>query len=266
MDISVKSLSFTYPTGVLALKDVSLRITTGESIAIIGQNGAGKTTLVKHFNGLLKPSSGRVLVGDWDTCDHSVAELAAKVGYVFQNPDDQLFQSTVWSEIIFGPKNLGKTPEQISELANAALQAVGLSAFAQNHPYDLFASQRKMVALAAVHAMDTPVMILDEPTTGQDYSGTQRVGQVVESLKQQHKTVITISHDIDFCAEHFDRVIVMAQGSILIDGEAREVLSQTDILAQTYVEPPQLMRLAERLGMGTKPLTAEEFVAYWSLR
>jgi energy-coupling factor transport system ATP-binding protein len=266
MDISVDTLSFTYPSGVLALNGISLRISTGESVAIIGQNGAGKTTLVKHFNGLLKPSFGSVRVGDWDTRGHSVAKLAAKVGYVFQNPDDQLFQPTVWSEIIFGPKNMGKSMEQISELANSALRAVELSASAQKHPYDLFASQRKMVALAAVLAMDTPIIILDEPTTGQDFSSTQRIGQIVETLIQQHKTVITITHDIDFCAEHFERVVVMAQGSVLIDGHTRDVLSQTDTLAQTFVEPPQLMRLAARLGMETRPLNAEEFVNYWSLR
>lgn len=266
MDISVNSLSFTYPSGVLALRNVSIKIAVGESVAIIGQNGAGKTTLVKHFNGLLKPSSGMVRVGDWDTRDYSVAKLAAIVGYVFQNPDDQLFQSTVWSEIIFGPKNMGKTAGQIKELADAALHAVGLSASAEKHPYDLFASQRKMVALAAVLAMDTPVVILDEPTTGQDFSGTQRVGQIVEDLKQQQKTVITITHDIDFCAEHFERVVVMAQGDILMDRDARTVLSETDTLAQTFVEPPQLMRLAERLGIENKPLNAEEFVTYWSLR
>lgn len=263
MDITVDSLSFTYPSGVVALESVSLQIVSGESVAIIGQNGAGKTTLVKHFNGLLKPSSGKIQVGGWDTRDHSVAELAARVGYVFQNPDEQLFQSTVWSEVIFGPKNLGKTDAQTSELAHSALQAVGLNASTQKHPYDLYASQRKMVALAAVLAMDTPIVIMDEPTTGQDYSGTQRVGQVVESLKKQGKTVITIAHDIDFCAEHFERVVVMAQGRILIDGAAREVLSQTETLAQTYVEPPQLMRLAEGLKMAARPLTAEEFVAYW---
>lgn len=266
MDLSVDSVSFTYPSGVLAIKDVFLQIATGESVAIIGQNGAGKTTLVKHFNGLLKPSSGSVLVGDRDTRAHSVAKLAAIVGYVFQNPDDQLFQSTVWAEVVFGPKNMGKTVEQTQELADAALQAVGLSSSIEKHPYDLFASQRKMVALAAVLAMDTPILILDEPTTGQDYSGTQRVGQIVEDLKRKQRTVITITHDIDFCAEHFERVVVMAQGGILIDGDARTVLSQADILAQTFVEPPQLMRLAEHLGMETGPLNADEFVTYWSLR
>jgi energy-coupling factor transport system ATP-binding protein len=266
MDISVESLSFTYPSGVLALKDVSLKIVAGESVAIIGQNGAGKTTLVKHFNGLLKPTSGTVRVGERDTRHHSVAKLAAIVGYVFQNPDDQLFQSTVWAEVIFGPKNMGKTAEQIQALADAALQAVGLSGSVEKHPYDLFASQRKMVALAAVLAMDTPILILDEPTTGQDFSGTQRVGQIVEDLKRRQKTVITITHDIDFCAEHFERVVVMAQGGILLDGDTRTALSQTETLAQTFVEPPQLMRLAQGLGIEEKPLNADEFVTYWSIR
>jgi energy-coupling factor transport system ATP-binding protein len=161
---------------------------------------------------------------------------------------------------------MGKTAEQFQELADAALQAVGLSGSVEKHPYDLFASQRKMVALAAVLSMDTPIMILDEPTTGQDFSGTQRVGKIVEDLKRKQKTVITITHDIDFCAEHFGRVVVMAQGGILMDGDARTVLSQSDILAQTFVEPPQLMRLAERLGMAARPLNADEFVTYWSLR
>jgi energy-coupling factor transport system ATP-binding protein len=123
-----------------------------------------------------------------------------------------------------------------------------------------------MVALAAVLAMDTPVVILDEPTTGQDYSGTERVGQIVEDLKRRNKTVITITHDIDFCAEHFDRVVVMALGKILLDGPTRSVLSQTETLNQTYVDPPQLIRLAERLGIKGYPLNVEEFVNYWSRR
>jgi energy-coupling factor transport system ATP-binding protein len=266
MEILVDSLAFAYPSGVQALIGVSLQIDSGESVAIVGQNGAGKTTLVKHFNGLLKPSSGQVRIGEWETREHSVAQLAARVGYIFQNPDDQLFQPTVWSEVIFGPKNLGKTMDQIRELADVALKAVGLSASAQKHPYDLSASQRKMVALAAVLAMDTPVVILDEPTTGQDYSGTERVGQIVEDLKRRNKTVITITHDIDFCAEHFDRVVVMALGKILLDGPTRSVLSQTETLNQTYVDPPQLIRLAERLGIKGYPLNVEEFVNYWSRR
>ena len=262
MDIQIEDLSYMYPGGLLALRGVSLGIHGGETVAIIGQNGAGKTTLVKHFNGLLKPASGRVMVGDWDTRHQPVSRLAARVGYVFQNPDDQLFKPTVWAELIFGPKNLGWEMDRREAHAREALAAVGLGDKASLHPYDLSASQRKNVALAAVLAMDTPVIVLDEPTTGQDSSGVERIGQIVDQLKKQGKTVITITHDIDFCAEYFERVVVMAAGQVLLEGPAREVLSQAERLAQTDVEPPQIMRLAARLGMERMPLTVEEFVAF----
>ncbi|HEY5669456.1 MAG TPA: ABC transporter ATP-binding protein, partial [Anaerolineales bacterium] len=263
MDIWIDQLSFTYPAGVTALQEVSLKISSGESVAIIGENGAGKTTLVKHINGLLKPTSGQVLVGGWNTREYTVAQLASKVGYVFQNPDDQLFASTVWAEVLFGPKNIGLTMEQATERADAALRAVGLIDSAQKHPYDLSISQRKKVAVASVLAMQTPMLVLDEPTTGQDHNDTELVGQIVEDLKEQGRTVITITHDIDFCAEHFDRVVVMAQGMILLDGPARDTLIQTEILAQTHVEPPQLMRLSEQLNMQERPLNVEEFIEFW---
>ena len=265
MEILVENLSYTYPGGVAALQDVSLRIPPGESLAIVGQNGAGKTTLVKHFNGLLQPGSGRVLVGDWDTRRRSVAGLAAVVGYAFQNPDDQLFATTIWGEVIFGPKNLGWPEERIDRMAKAALEVVGLSHAAQVHPYDLPIGQRRLIALAAVLSMDTPVLILDEPTTGLDHAGSELVGQIVEDLKLQGKTVITVTHDIDFCAEHFARVLVMAGGRLLLDGPASQVLVQDAVLAQSYVDPPQLVRLARRLGMENIPLNATEFLDAWSL-
>jgi energy-coupling factor transport system ATP-binding protein len=260
MDIQIDSLTYAYPTGVKALQGVTLRIGQSEKVAIIGQNGAGKTTLVKHINGLLKPGSGSVRVGDWDTRQWTPSKLAARVGYVFQNPDDQLFKPSVWSEVTFGPKNLGWEPERTNRRASQALEAVGLQAVENQHPYDLSLSQRKNVALAAVLAMDTPVVILDEPTTGQDFPGLEQIGRIVEALKQEAKTVITITHDIDFCAEHFDRVVVMAGGIVLLDGPAREVLAQYDALAAAYVEPPQLMRLASRLRWGSMPLTVDEFI------
>jgi energy-coupling factor transport system ATP-binding protein len=261
MDIQISSLTFTYPAGVTAVRDVSLKISSGETVGIVGQNGAGKTTLVKHLNGLLLPTSGKISVGDWDTRDHPVPKLAARVGYVFQNPDDQLFKSTVWNEVIFGPKNLGWEMDRVQDRAREALAAVGFGRDFDRHPYDLSPTERKGVAIASVLAMDTPIVILDEPTTGQDYAGIERIGQIVDQLKKAGKTVITITHDIDFCAEHFERVVVMAQGRALLDGPAREVLSQADILAQSYVEPPQLIRLAARLDLGRPLLTVEEFVA-----
>jgi energy-coupling factor transport system ATP-binding protein len=263
MEIHIDAISFTYPQGVQALSEVSLRITAGESVGVLGQNGAGKTTLAKHLNGLLKPGSGSVSVGGWDTREHSVAQMAARVGFAFQNPDDQLFQSTVWAEVTFGPKNLGWAVERVEQQAAAALEAVGLRDSARKHPYDLSANQRKNVALATVLAMDTPVVIFDEPTTGQDYAGVELVGRVIEDLKRRHKTVIAITHDVDFCAEHFERVVVMARGGVLLDGPARVVLGETQTLAQSYVDPPQLVRLARRLGLAVLPMNAEELVGSW---
>ena len=260
MDITIENLSFTYPSGVSALADVSLQIPAGQAVAIIGQNGAGKTTLVKHLIGLLKPSAGYVRVGERDTRAQAVAELAEWVGYVFQNPDDQLFKPTVWDEVTFGPRNL-KWPEQrVEQSAREALHLVRLRAYLDRHPYDLSPSQRKKVALAAVLAMDTPVIILDEPTTGQDYASIVLFGEIVERLKTAGRTVITVTHDIDFCADHFERVVVMNRGRILLDGPAREVLSQASLLAEAKVYPPQIVRLALELGLPKVPLTVEEFI------
>jgi len=263
INLRVDTLTFTYPSGVWALQGVSLAIQPGEAVAIIGQNGAGKTTLVKHFNGLLQPTSGSVWVGDWDTRDKSVAQLARRVGYVFQNPDDQLFQSSVRAEVKFGPKNLGMPGDQIETRSQEALRIVDLAWATDRHPYDLSPGERKRVALAAVLAMDTPAIVLDEPTTGQDHVGVALVGEIVEGLKSQGKTVITITHDIDFCAEHFERVVVMAAGQILLDGESRSVLAQADLLARSFVEPPQLVRLAKRLEMDFVPLDIVEFIEAW---
>ncbi len=202
-------------------------------------------------------------MGDWDTREHTVAQFAARVGYIFQNPDDQLFKPSVWAEVTFGPKNLGWEAEKIELHARQALKTVGLSGVSERHPYDLSFTQRKNVALASVLAMDTPVIVFDEPTTGQDYAGTEQMGSIIAGLREQGKTLITITHDIDFCAEHFERTIVMAGGRILLDGSSRSVLSQAGILAQTYVEPPQMIRLASRLGMATAPLTVDEFIEQW---
>ncbi len=260
MDITVNSLTFAYPSSVAALHDVSLRIAASEGVAIIGENGAGKTTLVKHFNGLLKPSRGAVQVGEWDTRERSTAQLASRVGYVFQNPDDQLFERTVLAEVAFGPRNLGWALERVTAQAHLALEMVELRGAAGKHPYDLSPGERKRVALAAVLAMDTPVIVMDEPTTGQDYAGVELVGRIVDDLRSKGKTVIAISHDMDFCAEHFERVVVMSEGRVLLDGPAGTVFGRAEVLAESSVEPPQLVRLAARLEMESVPLTVEDFV------
>lgn len=260
MKIEIKDLHHTYPAGVKALDGVSLTIEPGEQVAIIGQNGAGKTTLVKHLNGLLQPTSGVVLIGDWDTTRYQVAKLASRVGYVFQNSDEQLFTKTVHQEISFGPKNLGYSGEKVSVLVEEAMALTELSAHQETNPYDLSTTWRKMVALASIIAMDTPIVILDEPTTGQDAANLARMAHVIASLRERGKTIIMITHDIDFCAENFQRVVALSQGKVLLDGPANEVLGMEDILAQTYVDPPQLTRLGLRLGLPETVCTQEEFL------
>lgn len=260
MKIEIKDLRFTYPSGLEALKGINLTIEYGEQVAIVGQNGAGKTTLVRHFNGLLKPTSGSVSIGEWETTKHSVAKLASRVGYVFQNPDEQLFSKNVLTEVSFGPRNLGYAKEKIDELVKRAMGLTELSDKTETNPYDLSPTWRKMVALASIIAMDTPIVIFDEPTTGQDAVNVARIAHVIARLKREGKTVITITHDIDFCAENFERVIALSNGQVLLDGPAREVLGEEEILAQTYVDPPQLTRLGKALGLKETVIRQEEFL------
>jgi energy-coupling factor transport system ATP-binding protein len=260
MKIEISDLHFTYPAGVKALRDISLAVESGEQVAIVGQNGAGKTTLVKHLNGLLQPTSGVVRIGDWDTKEHSVAKLARRVGYVFQNPDEQLFSKNVGTEVAFGPRNLRYNGDQVQALVKDALAMTELSDKTETNPYDLSAPWRKMVALASVISMDTDIVIFDEPTTGQDAMNIARIANVIKVLRERGKTVITITHDIDFCAENFERVIALSQGKVLLDGKANDVLGQDEILAATYVDPPQLTRLGKRLGFRETVRNQEEFL------
>jgi energy-coupling factor transport system ATP-binding protein len=260
MKIDISDLYFTYPSGVEALQGITLTIDAGEQVAIVGQNGAGKTTLVKHFNGLLLPTRGQVLVGDWNTREVSVAKLARRVGYVFQNPDEQLFSRNVGTEVAFGPRNLGYDADRIQALVRDAMEMTELADKTETNPYDLSATWRKMVALASVISMDTDIIIFDEPTTGQDAVNIARIANVIKTLRERGRTVITITHDIDFCAENFERVIALSQGRILLDGPAREVLGQEEILATTYVDPPQLTRLGKRLGLKETVRNQEEFL------
>jgi energy-coupling factor transport system ATP-binding protein len=258
--ITVENLHYSYPGDVQAIRGISLVIQPGEQVALIGQNGSGKTTLVRHFNGLLKPTQGRVLVGDWDTKECTVARLAARVGYVFQNPDEQLFCKTVQEEIAFGPRNLGYEAGKVMGLVEDALSMTELLDQKETNPYDLSPTWRKMVALASVVAMDTPVVIFDEPTTGQDATSVSRIVNVIATLRGRGKTVIAITHDIDFCAENFERIIALGQGKILLDGSSQEVLSQEETLALTFVDPPQLTRLGKRLGLPGVVRTPDEFL------
>jgi len=260
MKINISNLHYSYPGEIKALSGVNICIETSELVAIIGQNGAGKTTLVKHFNGLLLPNDGKVIIGDWDTKEHTVAKLSARVGYVFQNPDEQLFKRNVYDEISFGPKNLGFSEPDIESHVEDAIQLTDLDNYRNSNPYDLSPTWRKMVAIASIIAMDTPIVIFDEPTTGQDAVNVERIARIVHTLHLHGKTVITISHDIDFCAENFKRIIALSKGKVLLDGPSREVIAEVDLLSSTYVEPPQLTRLGFRLGFPIAVSNQDEFL------
>jgi len=259
MKLEVCQASFRYPTGVLALDAVSLTVESGEGLALIGENGAGKTTLAKLLNGLLRPTGGSVLVGGRDTQQHTPAQLSRFVGFVFQNPDDQLFARTVREEVAFGPRNQRLPAAQIQGRVDRALDDVGLGGAADRHPYDLTAPERKRVALAAALAMQAPALILDEPTIGQDAGGVEQLGALIDRLHAEGRTLIAITHDLDFCLEHFARVVVLAGGRILADGPSTEVLRRVDVLRQAQVEPPELVQLALGLGWDTMVRTPEAF-------
>ena len=184
--------------------------------------GAGKTTLVKLLKGLLRPEGGVIRFRGEDIAGRTVASLAAQVGYVFQNPDDQIFRYNVLDEVMFGPLNIGMDEKTAREKSREALAMTGLAGLEDRNPYDLELYERKMVAIASVLAMDPDVLILDEPTIAQDWKGRQIIGGIIRSLSERGKLVIAILHDMDFVAENFERVIIMAHGQVLADGTAKE--------------------------------------------
>ena len=253
--LRLDGVGFVYPDGTRALAGVDLTIEPGESVAIVGQNGSGKSTLVRHFNGLLRPTEGRVLHDEVDVAGSRTAALAARVGIVFQNPDRQIFAGKVRDEVRFGPRILGRSDADADAGATAAIEAVGLADVADANPYDLGYSRRKLLALASVLAMGTPILVLDEPTTGQDAPGISRVQGVVAATVSTGRTVVAISHDMRFVAESFGRVVVMGAGRVLLDGPPAQVFAEDawPTLESTFLEPPYAARVGARLGLGSTP-------------
>jgi energy-coupling factor transport system ATP-binding protein len=259
-ELIFENVHYDYPTGVSAIRGVSLSLNEG-CVCIVGQNGAGKTTFAKHLNGLLRPTRGRVLVRGKDTREYRVAELAREVGLAFQNPDDQLFRSTVEEEVRFGPDNVGVNPEEAKRLVATAMDLMGLEAVQEKKPHDLGVPERKRVATASVIAMNTPVVVLDEPTGGQDAEGIDLLGELVGQLVQQGKLVIVVTHDVKFAARHADRVIALHQGRVLLDDDPRTVFGREEALARTHVEPPAVTRLGKLMGLDETLLSPEELLA-----
>jgi energy-coupling factor transport system ATP-binding protein len=262
--ISVSHARFVYPRGnVVALDDVSVDIERGQIVGVVGQNGSGKTTLTKLMNGLLRPTSGTVTVEGRETATRSVQELAAHVGYVFQNPNHQLFATTVADELAFGPRNIGVPEEEIPERVAEAVEFFDLASVLQLHPYRISFPLRKLVGIASIFTMRPSVFILDEPTTGQDHRTTSVINRLIHRLGERGDTVICVAHDMPLLADVAERLIVMWDTRLIADGSPQEVFSDRAILERTHLTPPQITQLSLRLpGRDGRPpaLSVDELV------
>ncbi|MBE9098097.1 ABC transporter ATP-binding protein [Vacuolonema iberomarrocanum] len=247
--IRFESVSFAYPHQNPVLQGVDLTLAPGEQVALLGRNGVGKTTLVKHLNGLLRPTEGTVWIGDRATHHHTTAQLARQVGYVFQNPNDQLFCGTVAAEVAFGLRNLGVSRTAIEKRVEEALDSLDLIAFAEANPYDLSLPWRKLIACACVLAMQPAVVVLDEPTIGLDAQQIQILSTALTQLRQQGTALVLISHNSDFVVQHCDRLLLLQNGTIRLDGSASHVLRHAKQLTHAGVRLPQVTRLGMGLGL-----------------
>ncbi len=262
--IEVRDVSYRYDgSAPPALEHVNLTIGRGEFLAFIGQNGAGKTTLAKTFNGILMPTSGTVIVDGHETRSAGLDMLARIVGYCYQNPDHQIFSNTVRDEIAFGPRNLGMPAAEVARAVEQALQLVGMEKDAETYPFMLGRGQRQKLAVASVLAMGSPVLVVDEPTTGLDLRGALSIMDLLRRWNADGRTIIIVTHDMNIVAEYAARTVVMAGGHVVADGPTREVLTNQPVLAQAFIKAPQITRLAQslngRFGFPRDILTVKEF-------
>lgn len=247
--IEAEDITFAYPGGVEALRGVSFEVGRGEMVALVGENGAGKSTFARCLNGLLRPKSGTLWIGGVDTKEESVAGLARRVGYVFQNPDHQIWAETVRDELSFGPRNLGFDEEKTEASIKRALQAVDLRVADDDHPNFLGGGERQKLAVAGVLAMEPDILVLDEPATGLDWPATKAMMRLVSELNAEGHTIVVITHDMWILAEYIPRAIVMSGGRVIGDGPTGEILADEPLLAEACLEAPEAARLALALGM-----------------
>jgi energy-coupling factor transport system ATP-binding protein len=258
--VEVRGLCFSYPDGPQVLDSIDLRIDPGEFIAIIGQNGSGKTTLAKHLVGLLHPSAGVVTLGGRDRAMMRAATTAQEIGYVFQNPDHQIFAATVEDEVAFGPRNFNLPPDEIERRCDEVLRAVGLENAREYDPFLLGKGERQRLAVASVLALRPRLLILDEPTTGLDYREQRRMMELISRLNRDGIAIVIITHTPWLVAEYAHRVVLMRRGRKLYDGGVREFFTCDELLASSSFRPPEITQLARRFG--TIALTAEELAGW----
>ncbi len=264
--IDVRDVSFGYEASrPPVLNHVNLSIARGEFVAFIGPNGAGKTTLAKTFNGILTPTEGQVFLEGRESRSAGIDALARIVGYVYQNPDHQIFARTVKEEVAFGPRHLGMSAAEVGRAVSQALTLVGMQDDAEVDPFLLGRGKRQKLAVASVIAIGSPVLVVDEPTTGLDLQGSLSILHLLRDWNADGRTVVIITHDMDIVAEFAKRTVVVAEGRILADAPTRAVLTDQALLARAFIAAPQIVRLAqnldERLGFPRDILTVGEFRA-----
>ena len=262
--ISVQNVFFNYPDGPQVLHDVNLEIKDGEFVAIMGENGAGKTTLVKMFNGLLKPTKGKVEIDGVKTNEKSVAQMSRNVGLIFQNPDNQLFAETVTQELGFSLRNFGFTEGTIQKRVTSYLHLLDLDPYANSSPFVLSGGERKRVALAAILVWDPKHVIMDEPTIGQDYLQKERLRNFITQLVSQQKSVVMVTHDVEFVAECKPRVVLLSHGTIIGDGPATRILTDSKLVNDASLKMPQIATLMSTLARDVR--ASQEIIEVYSAR
>lgn len=265
--IDVQNLVYCYKDGTRAIDGISLTIGDGDFVALVGQNGCGKTTFSKCLNGIFHPTEGRILVGGIDSAaDKLKKQLVRQIGYVFQNPDHQIFNKSVYEEIAYAPRNLGLSAAETKDRVTEAAAITGIpDDLFEEHPFFLPKGMRQRVAIASILSLRPRVIIVDEPTTGQDYRQSIEIMEFLKKLNEKEgHTILIITHEMDIVARYARRVIVMTNGRLLMDGSVREVFSQPERLAQANVKPPQITMLCQALApFGFRPdiLSFEEAAA-----
>lgn len=267
--VEVRDLVYCYSDGTKAIDKVNLEFYKGEFIALIGQNGCGKTTFSKTLNGIFKPTEGKVLVNQIDTSLPKIKkQLVKSIGYVFQNPDHQLFNNNVYDEIAYAPRNIGLNEEEVRERVLEAASIAGVRAeLFTEHPFFLTKGLRQRVAIASILSLKPEVIIVDEPTTGQDYKQSIEIMEFLKMLNEEHgHTIIIVTHEMDIVAQYAKRVVVMVNGQVLMDGTVKDVFSQPALLSTANIMPPDITRLAQILnkyGFENNLTTFEEMYDKW---
>ncbi|HAX87736.1 MAG TPA: cobalt ABC transporter ATP-binding protein [Cyanobacteria bacterium UBA11370] len=235
--IFIENLSYTYPDGTQALRDVNLSIKANERVALIGANGSGKSTLQLHLNGILMPQQGQVIIGEWPITSQNLQAIRNFVGLVFQNPDNQLFMPTVWEDVAFGPMNLGLRDQELVERVTSAMNAVDmdLENYGQRNPENLSGGEKKRIAIAGVLAMQPQILVFDEPSAQLDPRSRR---QLIELLQSLQLTQLIATHDLDLALELCDRTVILSQGQVVYDGATEQVMSNPKFLIEHSLESP----------------------------